>query len=65
MSELHPRMPILLTPESALDWMNCSDDLDQNVVMNITRPKLSFFEVGKVVGNSEIDNAHLIEPKRI
>lgn len=65
MSNLHSRIPILLTPESALDWMNCSDDLNQDVVERIIRPKLSFYQVGKVVGNSEVDNSHLIEPRRL
>ena len=65
MAELHPRIPILLTPETALDWMNCSDDLNPDVVSKIVRPKLSFYEVGKVVGNSDVDNPHLIEPKRL
>jgi len=65
MSKLHPRVPLLLTPESALDWMSCSDDLDQDKVGKIARPKLSFYEVGKIVGNTDVDNPHLIEPKRL
>lgn len=65
MSELHERIPVLLTPESALDWMNCSDDLEKDTIARITRPKLSYYEVGKIVGNTEVDNLNLIEPKRI
>jgi len=65
MAELHPRMPVLLTPEAARDWLSCSDGLDQNAIRNIVRPKLSYYEVGKVVGNSEVNNPDLIEPRRI
>ena len=65
MSELHPRVPVLLTPETAHDWLNCTDNLSIEEVANIARPKLSFYQVGKIVGNTDIDNANLIEPKRV
>lgn len=65
MSQLHPRIPILLTPESAHDWLNCTDNLDINEICNIARPKLSYYEVGKIVGNTDVDNENLIEPKRL
>jgi len=65
MSDLHSRIPVLLTPENALDWLNCSDNLDQQEVIKLARPKLSFYKVGKIVGNTEIDNPNLIEPLRI
>ena len=65
MANLHSRIPLLLTPESARDWLSCTDNLDHEVVASIVRPKLSYYKVGKVVGNSDVDNADLIEPKRI
>ena len=65
LSDLHPRLPILLTPESAYDWLNCTDNLDINEITKIVRPKLSYYKVGKVVGNTDIDNPNLIEPQRV
>ena len=65
MSELHSRMPLLLSPDNAKDWLNCSDNLDIGEVANLTRPKLSFYKVGKMVNKAEIDNPNLIEPLRV
>ncbi len=65
MADLHPRLPILLSPETAKDWMSCADDLNIESLLNLPRPKVSFYEVGKIVGNPDVDAEHLIEPKRI
>ena len=65
MSELHSRMPLLLSPDNAKDWLNCSDNLDIDEVANLTRPKLSFYKVGKMVNKAEIDSPNLIEPLRV
>ena len=65
MSQLHPRIPILLTPDTALDWMNGSDELDESKITDLVRPKLSYYKVGKLVGNSKVDNSDLMQPKRI
>jgi len=65
LSQLHPRVPILLTPENAHDWLSATDNLDIDEIININRPKVSYYKVGKVVGNTDIENSHLIEPQRV
>jgi len=65
MSELHSRIPVLLTPESAQDWLNCTDNLNIEEIIKLNRPKLSYYKVGKIVGNTDVDNANLIEPMRV
>jgi len=65
MSELHSRTPILLTPETAHDWLSGTDNQNIEELMNLNRPKLSFYKVGKIVGKTDVDNPGLIEPMRV
>ena len=74
---IHPRMPIMLTPESAQLWLNGSglngsglsgsglNNTELNApadILQLERPNVVYHPVSKAVGNVRNDGAELIEP---
>jgi len=57
LAAIHPRMPIMLTPESADAWLNGASDLPE-----FERPQVLFHPVSKAVGNVRNDTEELILP---
>ena len=59
MSQLHSRMPVLLTPETALRWMdNNGNLLDEAAAVY---PKMQAWPVDRTVNNARNQGAELIE----
>ena len=54
---IHPRMPVMLTPEQGEAWLTGEYELDQP-----ERPNVIYFPVSKVVGNTRNDSDDLIKP---
>ena len=59
---IHHRMPILLTPKSAIDWMDCKDNINTERVLELESPELDFYPVSKAVNSSLNDRESLINP---
>ncbi len=57
LAPIHPRMPIMLTQESAREWLAGSKD-----VTAFKRPSLIYYPVSKAVGNVRNNSPELITP---
>ena len=57
---IHPRMPIMLTPESADNWLN--GDADKQSLVGSEPPNVIYYPVSKAVGNVRNDTPELMEP---
>jgi putative SOS response-associated peptidase YedK len=53
-------MPIMLTPDTASDWLNGTGNVEQ-----YERPGVIFYPVSKAVGNVRNDQEELIRPADI
>lgn len=60
LGHIHPRMPIMLTPEAASDWLGGTGNVEQ-----FERPGVVFHPVSKAVGNVRNDGEELIRPADI
>ena len=49
LAHIHPRMPIMLTPETGDDWL--SGGSDRSAVVNYEQPNIIYYPVSKAVGN--------------
>jgi len=65
MSQLHHRIPIILTHESAQSWLNGRDNIDKEKVAKIERPDLVYFPVSKAVNSTVNNRKSLIEPIKL
>ena len=65
LADLHPRMPVLLTPETAQHWLH-SDHLTgaqaQAFLAKAATPTLNWHPVSTAVGNVRNDDPRLIQP---
>lgn len=61
LEEIHPRMPVLLTPLAAKQWMNLDQNQALDYLLNVSAPDISFHAVTKSVGNSKSNGRRLIE----
>ena len=64
LNAIHPRMPILLSPESAAHWLNGNESLPIDVTSwlgELPCPDVVFWPVSKAVGNVANDNPELIK----
>jgi putative SOS response-associated peptidase YedK len=57
---IHPRMPVILTLETAEQWMNAEHRDAKALLMEAQPPELSFYPVAKTVGNSRAEGAELV-----
>jgi len=62
MAPLHHRMPVLLTPESAEEWMHQDNETAMELLWECNLDSMIYFPVGKAVGNTRNNSATLIEP---
>ena len=60
LAQIHPRMPIMLTPETVSDWL--SGDADQAALVDTEQAQVIYYPVSKAVGNSTNDTSELIMP---
>ena len=60
LAHIHPRMPIMLTPDTADDWLSGSSD-KQTLARN-EQPNVIYYPVSKSIGNVRNDSPELIEP---
>ncbi len=61
LSPIHPRMPVLLTSETASTWMNADNDELGDWLLDAPQPELLYWPVAKAVGNVRNDTSKLIE----
>lgn len=62
MQEIHPRMPVLLTPQSAKQWMKLDKNVALDYLKKLEKPALSYHKVSKSVGNVKSNGRRLIVP---
>lgn len=62
MLEIHPRMPVLLTPQSAKQWMKLDKNQALDYLAKIEKPNIRFHKVAKTVGNVKTNGKRLIQP---
>lgn len=62
LEEIHPRMPVLLTPRSAKQWMNLDQNQALEYLMDVAAPEIDFYPVSKAVGNVKANGKRLTEP---
>lgn len=60
LEHIHPRMPIMLTPDTAEDWLNGSTE--KPTLTNHDQPNVIYYPVSKSIGNVRNDSPELIEP---
>lgn len=61
LEEIHPRMPALLTPESAKQWMKAEQHHALGFLAAVDSPKTDFHKVAKNVGNTQANGKRLIK----
>ena len=57
LSSIHPRMPLMLTPDSATAWLSGDKNIDA-----FESPNVIFYPVSKAVGSVRNDEPDLVEP---
>ena len=62
LKSIHHRMPVLLTPKSAIEWMDCKDNIDIQKVIQLDKPEIIYFPVSKAVNSSLNNRESLIQP---
>ena len=62
LQDIHGRMPVMLTPDTAAEWLNIDTKLAQDFLMQTKAPELEFYPVSKAVGNVLTNGKKLIEP---
>lgn len=62
LASIHPRMPVLLTPASAKQWMNLDQNQALDYLVQASEPEIQFHQVSKSVGNVKSNGKRLIEP---
>ena len=60
--KLHPRMPVLLTPDTASLWLSAAVDEAQPLLESVESPELVYWPIGRAVGNVRNDDRRLCEP---
>jgi len=61
LEEIHPRMPVVLTPQSARQWMRLEQNQALDYLANIETPEVAFHKVSKAVGNVKSNGKRLTE----
>ncbi len=61
-ASLHPRMPVLLTHETAFHWLDAELDQATELLSSVESPDLVYWPVSRAVGNTRNNDARLIEP---
>ena len=59
---LHHRMPVLLQPENADEWLNMPVRSAQHFARTATKPDLNIYPVSKAVNNPRNNGPELLEP---
>lgn len=60
LDRIHGRMPVLLTPETAVDWLQ--SDGDESFLMDVATPDVVYWPVSKAVGNVRNNDENLSKP---
>ena len=61
LEEIHPRMPVILTPASAKRWMNAEQNQALDYLAEVEAPETAFHKVSKAVGNTRSNGKRLTE----
>ena len=61
-ADLHTRMPAILPPDIAPDWVHGTVDDAGAILASLGEPELDFYPIGKAVGNVRNQGPQLIEP---
>ena len=61
-ASLHARMPVLLTQQTALQWLDAELEEAANLLSNVESPELVYWPVSRAVGNARNNDPRLIEP---
>ncbi len=61
-ANIHPRMPVLLTPESARLWLDIDTRDTQSMLLDLTSPPIMHYPVSRDVANVLNNSKRLIEP---
>ncbi len=59
---LHDRMPVMLDPESASQWLDSKPEWSKQLLEDISLPKIEIYKVGRAVNNPRSQGQGLIEP---
>lgn len=62
LKEIHGRMPVMLAPDTAQDWLSMDKESAQDFLMHTVKPEIEFYPVSKDVGNALANGKRLIEP---
>jgi putative SOS response-associated peptidase YedK len=61
LESIHHRMPVLLDPDSARQWLTSEVDQASKLLSDIESPDLVFWPVSRAVGNVRNDDKRLCE----
>lgn len=61
LEEIHPRMPVLLSAQSAKQWMNLDQNQALDYLATVETPEIAFHKVSKSVGNVKSNGKRLTE----
>lgn len=62
MATIHDRMPLVLPPDVARDWLHGSPDNAMEIALGVPSASLEFYPVGRAVGNVRNSGPQLLEP---
>ena len=62
LDSIHHRMPVLLDPQSAVQWLECDTAHAEQLLNELVSPDVIYWPVGTAVGNVGNDNRELCAP---
>lgn len=62
LDSIHHRMPVLLDPQSATQWLHCDTGHAEQLLNELVSPDVVYWPVGTAVGNIRNDTKGLCEP---
>lgn len=61
LSSIHARMPIMLTPQTAQEWLSTPVSYSKSLLAELEAPDVVYWPVGRAVGNTRNDGPELCQ----